>query len=192
MRINNVIKLLSLSLVLAITASACGAVDSASNRVSGMFDDSTSERLENRAEDAVARLSDAGSDLKSRAATTVTLSQLQAAGIPIGSHNIGCDDPLDIVVVEGVFDRESLFATGVSMAGGSFEGMAMRMVAEIYDPETDMPLGMIGDQTGSSLSGITHSSDGSIATGSVDGSLMFSSPDNTQAGASLIPEATCQ
>jgi hypothetical protein len=192
MRLHQTIKLMAISLTLLVVAAACGdGIDSASQRVSGVFGESTSDRLSARADDTLARLSGASSDISLFATETVTLSQLQMAGIPVGSTEIGCDDPLDMVIVEGMFDRENIFSTGVALAGGGFEAMAMDMVAEIYDPETDMPLGMIGDQTGSSLSGITQSSDGSISTGGVDGGLVFASANGDNEERELVPEAVC-
>jgi hypothetical protein len=194
MRIPTLIKLTALSLALMLVATACGdRIGSTSERVSGVFSESTSDRLSERADETVTRLRGVSPELDVLASQTVTLSQLQAAGIPVGSHQIGCDDPLDMVVVEGMFDRENVFPTGVAMAGGTFESLAMRLVAEIYDPETDMPLGMIGDETGGRLTNVTENGDGSIGTGSVDGTLMLGTPD-TQANAKteLIPEATCQ
>ncbi len=194
MRIRQAFKLLALGLTLMIAAAACGdRVDSAADRVTGVFGESESERLSSRVDDTLARLSDASSELSVYASETVTLTQLQQAGIPVGSREIGCDEPLDMVIVEGMFDRDNIFSTGIALAGGGFEAMAMDMVAEIYDPETDMPLGMIGDETGGSLTGITQSQDGSIATGSVDGSLMLTSARSENGeGNKLIPEATCQ
>jgi hypothetical protein len=193
MRITGTFKLLALSLSLLVVASACGGIDTSTDRITGYFVESRSERLAERVDETVARLSGAGSDLSVYASETVTLSQLQAAGIPVGSHEIGCDDPLDMVVVEGMFDRENLFTTGVALAGGSFESLAMRMVAEIYDPETDMPLGMIGDETGGSLTGVTQTSDGSVATGSIDGSLMLTSTGSESGEeGKLVAEPVCQ
>jgi hypothetical protein len=194
MRITQTFKLTALSLALMVFASACGdRVGSTSDRISGTFSESTSERLSARADDTIARLQSATEHLELRGTETVTLQQLQDAGIPVGSRELECDDPLDLVLVEGIFDREDLFPTGVAMAGGSLESLAMRMVAEIYDPETDMPLGMIGDETGGQLTSVTQSGDGSIGTGSIDGSLMLGTPESPDdAGAKLIPEATCQ
>jgi hypothetical protein len=194
MRITQTFKLTALSLALVVFASACGdQVGSTSDRISGTFSESTSERLSARADDTIARLQSATEHLELRGTETVTLQQLQDAGIPVGSRELECDDPLDLVLVEGIFDREDLFPTGVAMAGGSLESLAMRMVAEIYDPETDMPLGMIGDETGGQLTSVTQSGDGSIGTGSIDGSLMLGTPESPDdAGAKLIPEATCQ
>jgi hypothetical protein len=194
MHIPKLIKFMALSLALLVFASACGdQIDSASERISGTFSDSTSERLSARADETVARLQSATEQLELRGTETVTLRELQSAGIPVGSRELGCDDPLDLVLVEGMFDRQDVFPTGVAMAGGSLESLAMRMVAEIYDPETDMPLGMIGDETGGRLTSVTQSEDGSIGTGSIDGSLMLGTPESSEgAGAELIPEATCQ
>lgn len=194
MRISQTLKLLALSLALLVIAGACGdGINSASDRISGTFMETNSDRLSDRADDTMARLSDASSDLSVYATETMTLSQLQAAGIPVGSNEIACDDPLDIVVVEGMFDRENLFSSALTMAGGGFEAMALDMVAEIYDPETDMPLGMIGDETGGSLTGISQSSDGSVATGGIDGGLILTSTDSEDGnGDKLIPEETCQ
>jgi hypothetical protein len=194
MRFSPVFRLLMLSLALMLIATACGdGIDSTSEWVSGVFSESTSDRLSERADETVARLRGASSELDVLASQTVTLSQLQAAGIPVGSHQIGCDDPLDMVVVEGMFDRENVFPAGVAMAGGTLESLAMRMVAEIYDPETDMPLGMIGDETGGRLTNVTQNGDGSIGTGSVDGTLMLGTPEaQADTRTELIPEATCQ
>jgi hypothetical protein len=194
MRIPTLIKFTALSLVLLVVASACSdGIDSASERISGTFSsESTSERLSSRADDTVERLQGAAEQVELRSAETVTLRELQSAGIPVGSHEIGCDDPLDLVLVEGMFDRENLFPAGVAMAGGSLESLAMRMVAEIYDPETDMPLGMIGDSTGGSLTGITQGEDGAIATGSVDSELVFSSADRHNEDRELVPERVCE
>lgn len=193
MRIAPPIKLTALGLILLLVTVACSdGIESTSERVSDYFVESKSERLLERADDTLARLDGAASDLSVFASETVTLRELQAAGIPVGSREIDCDEPLDIVVVEGMFDRENLFSSGVSMAGGSFEAIALDMVAEIYDPETDMPLGMIGDETGGSLSGITQSSEGSVATSGIDGGMMLTSvsADNGD-GDKLIPEAVC-
>ncbi len=193
MRIRQAIKLLALGLTLMLVASACGdGIDSASDRVSGLFGESESDRLSSRVDDTLARLSGASSDLSVYATETVTLKQLQQAGIPIGSTEIACDEPLDMVIVEGMFDRENIFSTGVALAGGSFEALAMDMIAEIYDPETDMPLGMIGDETGGSLTGITQSDDGSVPTGNVDGGLVFSSAERHNEDRELVPGQTCE
>ncbi len=177
-------------LVFAVIASACGGIDSAGDRISGYFGESTSDRLESRIDSTVARLTDRGaSDLDVRATETVTLQQLQEAGIPVGSNTIACNEPLDLVLVEGIFDSDDIFATGVSLAGGTFEGVAMRLVAEIYDPDEDMPLGMIGGQDGGQLTGISQ--DSSVASGQIDGSLMLGGGEEYQDDA-LIPESTCQ
>jgi hypothetical protein len=193
MHITRRLPFLTLSLVILLAASACSGISLSSEPVPDMSVDSATERLSDRADETLAELQERGSNLQVIASETVTLSQLQAAGIPVGSHEIGCDDPLDIVVVEGMFDRENLFSSGAKLAGGSFEALAMEMVAEIYDPETDMPLGMIGDETGGSLSGITQSSDGSVATGTIDGGLMLTSASSgDDEPDSLVPEAVCQ
>jgi hypothetical protein len=193
MRITTLIKLTALNLTLLVLASACSdQIDSASERVSGAFGESRSERLSQRVDDTIAKLDGVSSDIHVFASETVTLSELQAAGVPVGSNEIACDQPLDIVIVEGMFDHENLFSNGVAMAGGSFEALAMEMIAEIYDPETDMPLGMIGDQTGASLSGLTQSESGAIAAGSVDGSLILASTRSEDGEDNLIPQASCQ
>jgi hypothetical protein len=192
MRIRQTIKLLGLGLTLMIVAAACGdGINSASDRISGVFGESERERLSSRVDETTERLSGASSDLSVYASETVTLNQLHQAGIPVGSTGIACDDPLDMVIVEGMFERENIFQTGIALGGGVFEAMAMDMVAEIYDPETDMPLGMIGDETGGSLTGVTQSDDGSIATGTVDGGLVFSSAEQHQSDRELVPEAVC-
>ncbi len=190
MRITQTLKLLAISLTLLLVAAACG--DRADD-ISGTFMETSSDRLSERADATVDRLSSSASDLSVLSSETVTLSQLNAAGIPVGSNEVGCEDPLDIVLVEGMFDSENMFSSGVAMAGGGFEAMAMDMVAEIYDPERDMPLGMIGGQNGGQLTGITQDQDGGIATGSINGGMMLTSEtdaddDDTP---SLIPEATC-
>jgi hypothetical protein len=193
MRITQTLKLLALSLSILVVAAACGdGVDSASDRISGTFAETSSERLSDRADDTRERLSGAASDLTVLSSETVTLSQLNAAGIPVGSNDIDCDDPLDVVMVEGMFDSDNLFSSGIAMAGGGFEAMAMDLVLEIYDPERDMPLGMIGGQNGGQLTGITQDQDGGIATGSIDGGMMLTSgTDSDDDAPSLIPESTC-
>lgn len=194
MRIAQTLKLLVLSLTLLVIAGACSdGIDSATDRISGTLAETSSDRLSDRVDSTLSRLSGASSDLNVLASETVTLSQLNAAGIPIGSREIGCDDPLDVVMVEGMFDSDNLFSSGMSMAGGSFEAMAMDLVLEIYDPERDMPLGMIGGQNGGQLTGIGQNQDGGIATGSINGGMMLTSGIDADEGApSLIPESTCE
>lgn len=189
MRIGQASRLLALGLTLMVLATACG---DGLESVTGMIGETESERLSERVDYTLARLNGTSPDLTVHASETVTLQQLQEAGIPVGSTQIACDEPLDMVIVEGMFDRENIFSTGVKLAGGSFEALAMEMVAEIYDPETDMPLGMIGDETGGSLSGVSQSSNGSVPTSGVDGELVFSSAESHQGDRDLVPEAVCQ
>jgi hypothetical protein len=192
MQIRQTLKLLSLGLMLMLVAVACGdTADSAADQVSGTFMETGSDRVTERVDSTLSRLSSAADEVSVRATETLTLSQLNAAGIPVGSNDIGCDDPLDVVMVEGMFDSDNLFSSGVAMAGGGFEAMAMDLILEIYDPERDMPLGMIGGQNGGQLTGIGQSEDGSIATGSINGGMMLTSGAENDSP-SLIPEATCE
>lgn len=182
--------LFSLSLIMLVLATSCGSLDGARDSISGYVDDSTSERLSDHARDTISRLDGAGaSDLEILSSETVTLQQLQDAGIPVGSYQIDCDQPLHIVVMEGIFDRESLFETGATLAGGHAEGMAMRLVAQIYDPETENPLGMVGAGDSGSLGSIAGG--GSVPDSGADGALVFKSQSNEESGA-LVPEAVCQ
>lgn len=190
MRLRSAIPLVFMSLILLVLASACGSLDDVRSNISDRADEALSERLSSRTEDALTRLDGVGdSGLDVLTSETITLQQLQDAGVPVGSQQIDCDQPLHIVVVEGVFDRESLFETGATLAGGHAEGMAMRLVAQIYDPETENPLGMVGAGDGGRLNNITEA--GSAPGGGAGGDMMFEAADNQESGA-LVPEAVCQ
>ncbi|MFW6075316.1 MAG: hypothetical protein ACOC9Y_06960 [Chloroflexota bacterium] len=191
MRRPRAIPLVSLSLILLVLASACGSLDDVRSSISERADESLGDRLVDRTENSISeKLGDVrDSDLSVLSSETVTLQQLQDAGIPVGSYQIECDQPLHLVVMEGVFDRDSLFETGATLAGGHAEGMAMKMVARIYDPETEMPLGMIGDQDGGRLNNISES--GSMPSGGGNAALTFSADESQESGA-LVPEAVCQ
>jgi hypothetical protein len=182
-------KLITLSLVVLLVASGCGVASSVQDRVSDYVGDSARDRLAERSKETLARL-EGVRDIDVVLSDTVTLRQLQNAGIAVGSDRIDCDQPLHMVVLSGVFDRDSLFANGVALAGGSTEALAMRLVAEIYDPETDMPLGLIGDPSGASLN--LFAGDSSLpGTGANQGGMMLDTSRAGQTG-DLVPEAVCQ
>lgn len=190
MHATRALTLITLSLILLLIAGACSSLDGTRDRVSGVAGETTSDRLAGRAEDTLNQLNGAEvPDLTVRSSETVTLQQLQEAGIPVGSHQIDCDQPLHIVVLEGMFDRENLFETGATLSGGHAEGIAMRLVGQIYDPETENPLGMVGAQDGGRLTNLSEG--GSMSGDGADGTLMFESEGNEQAGG-LVPEAVCQ
>lgn len=184
------IKVIALTIVLLLLTSGCGVVDGVRDHVADHTDDSSRDRLAERSEEAVARIQGVRpSEIDVLSSETVTLRELQDAGISIGSHRIDCDQPLHMVVLGGVFDRDSLFSSGIALAGGSAESLAMRLVAEIYDPETDMPLGMIGDPNGASLN--QFAGDSSIPDSGSNAGMMLETANGTQTG-DLVPEAVCQ
>jgi hypothetical protein len=173
-------------LTLAILASGCDASGLVRERVDESIE-STQQRLADRSEEMLQRVGEARErDIDVVLSRAITLQQLQAAGIPVGSTSLGCDDPLHIVVVSGLFDRDDLLANSVSLAGGGTEALALRLVAHIYDPQTDMLLGTIGDPYGGGLNMIV--SDPALPTGSAQAQLLFE-PAGTGA---LTPFETCR
>jgi hypothetical protein len=190
MRGNRTFKLIVLTTAIMLLATGCGFATSVQDRLSDRVSDSARDHLAERSKETIARLQGIDtSELELLSSDTVTLQELHNAGINVGSYQIDCDQPLHMVVVGGMFDRENLFSSGVSLAGGTAEGLAMRLVAEIYDPERDMPLGMIGDPSGASLD--LFAGDSSISGGTNAGGLMLETSNADQAG-QLVPEAVCR
>jgi hypothetical protein len=177
---------LLLSVLILLVATGCGVVE----RVSEQNGESVRDNLAERSESAVARLSSVDrSSIERVFSGAVTLGELHRAGVEVGSEEIDCDQPLHIVVLGGLFDSDDLFGNAIRLAGGTEEALAMRLVAEIYDPETEMPLGMIGDSTGSALGQI---SGGTSFSSPATGGEMMLNTTGTNGNGSLIPEAICR
>jgi hypothetical protein len=173
-------------ILVLLIATACGVTDAMQDRFDRSLDASR-DRLAERSGEIMERVDGAREgDYEVVLSNAITLQQLQAAGIPVGSATLDCDAPLHIVVMSGVFDRENLFASGVSLAGGGKEALALRLIAHIYDPQTDMLLGTIGDPNGSGLNMIV--SDPALPSGSASGELWFE-PAGTSG---LTPFGECQ